>query len=137
MSNSSRPHGLQPTRILRPWDCPGKSTGVGCHCLLHGFEQMHNAVYSSQNHAECLHYPKNPLCSACSSSPAPILTSCPTTDFFLSFFFFTIAVVLLYPECHIMVITQHEAFSDRLLSFRNMHLSFLCVFYGSVALFQC
>ena len=27
------PHGLQPTRLLRPWDFPGKSTGVGCHCL--------------------------------------------------------------------------------------------------------
>ena len=25
----SRPHGLQPTRLLRPWDFPGKSTGVG------------------------------------------------------------------------------------------------------------
>ena len=34
MSNSSRPYGLQPTRLLRPWDFPGKSTGVGCHCLL-------------------------------------------------------------------------------------------------------
>ena len=34
VSNSSRPHGLQPTRLLRPWDFPGKSTGVGCHCLL-------------------------------------------------------------------------------------------------------
>ena len=33
MSNSSRPHGLQPTRLLRPWDFPGKNTGVGCHCL--------------------------------------------------------------------------------------------------------
>ena len=34
VSNSSWPHGLQPTRLLRPWDFPGKSTGVGCHCLL-------------------------------------------------------------------------------------------------------
>ena len=33
MFDSSRPHGLQPTRLLRPWDFPGKSTGVGCHCL--------------------------------------------------------------------------------------------------------
>ena len=24
-------HGLQPTRLLCPWDFPGKSTGVGCH----------------------------------------------------------------------------------------------------------
>ena len=34
MSDSSRPHGRQPTRLLHPWDFPGKSTGVGCHCLL-------------------------------------------------------------------------------------------------------
>ena len=34
VSNSQRHHGLQPTRILRPWDFPGKSTAVGCHCLL-------------------------------------------------------------------------------------------------------
>ena len=31
-----RPHGLQPTRLLRPWGFPGKSTGVGCHFLLQG-----------------------------------------------------------------------------------------------------
>ena len=36
VSDSSRPHGLQPTRFLRPWDFPGKSTGVGCHRLLQG-----------------------------------------------------------------------------------------------------
>ena len=28
VSDSSRPHGLQPTRLLHPWDFPGKSTGV-------------------------------------------------------------------------------------------------------------
>ena len=41
MSNSSWPHGLQPTRLLRPWDFPGKSTGVGCHCLLRTLKQDH------------------------------------------------------------------------------------------------
>ena len=29
-------HGLQPARILCPWDSPGKNTGVRCHFLLHG-----------------------------------------------------------------------------------------------------
>ena len=28
------PHRQQPTRLLCPWDFPGKSTRVGCHCLL-------------------------------------------------------------------------------------------------------
>ena len=34
MSNSVRPHRRQPTRLPRPWDFPGKNTGVGCHFLL-------------------------------------------------------------------------------------------------------
>ena len=34
--DSLRPHGLQPTRLLHPWDFPGKRTGVGYHCLLQG-----------------------------------------------------------------------------------------------------
>ena len=34
MSDSVRPHGLQPTRLLHPWDSPGKNTGAGCHFLL-------------------------------------------------------------------------------------------------------
>ena len=36
VSDSSWPHGLQPTRLLHPWDFSGKSTGVGCHFLLQG-----------------------------------------------------------------------------------------------------
>ena len=34
VSNSYRPGGLRFTRLLHPWDFPGKSTGVGWHCLL-------------------------------------------------------------------------------------------------------
>ena len=36
VSNFLRPHGLQPPRLLCPWDSPGKNTGVGCHALLQG-----------------------------------------------------------------------------------------------------
>ena len=36
MSDSLRSHGLLSTRLLCPWDFPGKSTGVGCHFLLQG-----------------------------------------------------------------------------------------------------
>ena len=32
--DSLRPHGLQPTRLLCPWDFPGKDDGVSCHFLL-------------------------------------------------------------------------------------------------------
>ena len=34
VSDSVRPHGLQPTRLLHLWDSPGKNTGVGFHFLL-------------------------------------------------------------------------------------------------------
>ena len=33
MSDSVRPHRRQPTRLPRPWDSPGKNTGVSCHLL--------------------------------------------------------------------------------------------------------
>ena len=48
MSDSWRPHGLHPTRLLRPWDLPGKSTGVGCHCLLREqrWESQITAIWS-------------------------------------------------------------------------------------------
>ena len=34
MSDSVWSHRWQPTRLPRPWDSPGKNTGVGCHFLL-------------------------------------------------------------------------------------------------------
>ena len=39
---SLRPYGLKPTRLLSPWNSPGKNTGVGCHALLEG-------VFSTQD----------------------------------------------------------------------------------------
>ena len=36
VSDSVRPHGLEPARLLCPWDFLSKSTGDGCHFLLQG-----------------------------------------------------------------------------------------------------
>ena len=36
VSDSLLPHGLQPARLLCPWDSPDRYTGVGCHALLQG-----------------------------------------------------------------------------------------------------
>ena len=36
VSDSVRPRGLQPTRLLCLWDSSGKNIGVGCHDLLQG-----------------------------------------------------------------------------------------------------
>ena len=53
--DSSRPHGLQPTRLLHPWDFPGKSTGVECHCLLrHLIYKCLNVYYFQIHIFSCL-----------------------------------------------------------------------------------
>ena len=36
VSDTLQPYGLQPTRLLCPWDSPGKNTEVGSHSLLQG-----------------------------------------------------------------------------------------------------
>ena len=36
VSDSLRPHGLYPARLLCPWDSPNKNTGVCCHSVLQG-----------------------------------------------------------------------------------------------------
>ena len=46
--DSQRLHGLQPTRLLCPWDFPGKSSGVGCHCLL---QRKNTTKYLSKTEA--------------------------------------------------------------------------------------
>ena len=38
------PRGLPPTRLLCPWDFPGKSTRVGRHCLLHWFMRHQSLI---------------------------------------------------------------------------------------------
>ena len=41
MSDSLQPYGLYPTRLLCPWDSPGKNTGVGCYFLFQACLQVY------------------------------------------------------------------------------------------------
>ena len=50
MSDSLRPHGLEPARLFCPWYSPGKSTGVRCHVLL----QRTLLTQGSNSHLLCL-----------------------------------------------------------------------------------
>ena len=74
VSNSVRPHRRQPTRLPRPWDSPGKNTGVGCHFLLQCMK-----VKSERENAQSCPTLSNPMdCSLPGSSihgifPARIL----------------------------------------------------------------
>ena len=55
VSDSCGPRGLYPSRLLCPWDSPGKNTGLGCHFLLQGI---------------CLTQGSNPHLLCCRGSPA-------------------------------------------------------------------
>jgi len=82
----SDPMDWQPTRLLHPWDFPGKCTGVGCHCLLQGRDLV-NYKSSYMTWIQVLWYwTSSPLCV-------------------LSFHFFNslfprIEVFILKPSCH-------------------------------------
>ena len=55
MSNSLQPYGLQPARLLWPWDSPGKNTEVGCKALLQG-------IFPTQgSNPGLLHYRTEPV----------------------------------------------------------------------------
>ena len=47
MSDPVQPHRLQPTRLHRPWDSPGKNTGVGCHLLFQCMKVKSEVAQSS------------------------------------------------------------------------------------------
>ena len=53
MSDSLGPHGLESTRLLCPWDSPGKDTAVGCHAFLQGIFP----TQGSNPHLLCLNAP--------------------------------------------------------------------------------
>ena len=50
VSDSLRPHGLQPTTLLCSWDFSGKNTGVGCHYInLYFHKQFFSTLFPAFN----------------------------------------------------------------------------------------
>ena len=62
---SVRPHRRQPTRLPRPWDSPGKNTGVGCHFLLQCMK-----VKSESEVAQSCPTLATPWTAACQAPPS-------------------------------------------------------------------
>ena len=78
VSDFYRPHRLQPTRLLHPWDFPGKSTGMGCHFLLQtGNRNIHIDNYLKRKQTECSNQKTQSGCTGTKTGPVYIL---PTRD---------------------------------------------------------
>ena len=56
ISNSFRPHGLLPTRLLCLWNYSGKNTGVSCHSLLHGILPTQESNPGLLHCRQCLYH---------------------------------------------------------------------------------
>ena len=56
VSNSLRPHGLQPARLLSLWNSPGKNTGVNCHSLLQRNFPTQGSKPSLLHHRQILYH---------------------------------------------------------------------------------
>ena len=79
VSDSLRPRGLMPARLLCPWDSPGKNTGVGCHFLLQGIVWPRDQTQVSwPMNSSPLHYLEAPIsylvCGILLQQPKPIKT---------------------------------------------------------------
>ena len=110
MSDSLRPHGLYPARLLWPWNSPGKKTGVGWHSLLQGIFLTQGLTQVScigrqilypLSHKGC---PSNSLCLTYLSLPA----STPSPQQPLIFYYNCVIIfqlwfiILSFPDCHIV-----------------------------------
>ena len=65
ISDSLQPHGLQPPRLLCPWDSPGNSPGVDCHFLLQGIfptQGLNPGLPHCRQTLYCLSHQRSPLC---------------------------------------------------------------------------
>ena len=54
-----QPHGLQLTRLLCPWNFPGKCTGVGCHFLLQGIFLIQGSNSTLSHCRQTLYHPRH------------------------------------------------------------------------------
>ena len=64
MPDSVRPHRREPTRLPRPWDSPGKKTGVGCRFLLQYMEVKSESEVVQSSLTLC-----DPICDPMDCSP--------------------------------------------------------------------
>ena len=113
MNDSLQSHGLQPIRLLCPWDFPSKDTGVGCHFLLQGIfptQGSNPGLLHCRQILYWLSYKGSPCCSLCGHKELD-------TTKWLSWFFFFLKKVQLK---HKFGYDTLQGFSSRIASSAGM-----------------
>ena len=111
VSDSVRPQRRQPTRLPRPWDSPGKNTGVGCHFLL----QCRKVKSESEVNQSCLTL-RDPMdCSSPDSSIHGVLQARVLEWGAIAFF-----PILLFSSISLHW-SLKKTFLSSLLFFRTLH----------------
>ena len=75
MSDSFCPCGLYPTRLLCPWDFPGKNPGVGCHFILQGSSCICLLFFPSSKIRKIIHFPSVQFSSVQLLSPVRLFVN--------------------------------------------------------------
>ena len=119
MSDSVRPHRQQATRLPRPWDSPGKNTGVGCHFLL-----QYMKVKSESEVAQSCPTPSDPMdCSPPGSSIFLFPTLSPS--------FILFSPLLSFPSLLLSLLPSLSPFFPFLLPFLSLFFPPFFVHYMS------
>ena len=116
MSDSVRPHRWQPTRLPRPWDSPGKNTGVGCHVLLHCMTVKSQSEVAQSCPTLCDPIDGSPPGSAIPGILHAILWNSAFRCFYLSFSPLLFASLLFTAICKASPVSHFAFLQSRVLS---------------------
>ena len=125
VSDFLQPHGLQPTRLFRPWDFPGKSTGVGCHFLLQGISQSRDQTQVSCIAGRCFYHLSHQGSSRLRFPFIPqgsFLSQSPATDFPSAFWMIICRFLSIY-KTKIIFLLLFLFLSQRRALTKNMVIS--------------
>ena len=120
MSDSVQPHRQQPTRLPRPWDSPGKNTGVGCHFLLQCMK-----VISEREVAQSCPTLSNPMDSSLPGSSVHGISQARVLEWGAIAFSFRTLDTFKYPSNHLDSLRKFTKFTNCFNIYSNLLVEFL------------
>ena len=119
-------HGLQPARILYPWNSPGKNTGVGCHFLLQGIFPTQGSNRISCTGRQILYHWA--IWEALEELKWDFCSWCLDLNLKSQWSLYTSPVSIRIPLLHLLFsLHEHLLCPWQCLNFKPLYLSFYCL----------